>query len=262
MSVSVLYLHVIEICISILYLYSLCVLCLYFLPLELRWTTSYICIPRQWGRIKKAERAGCLSGNGREPSYPQLFPPGLLSTTLELALSDVTCCFTFFKFVLRFSREAVSLLYTHTHTHTHTYTYACVLSHISCVGFCATTWTAALQTPLSMGFSRQEYWSGLPCPPPGDPPIPGIEPASLKSHPLAGECFTTSATTYMYIHMCICLYVCIWFIIRQFLWLWRLPSVRWRPRKPGVYREMGTGGVFSSPALKTGELGAWRAGED
>ena len=39
-------------------------------------------------------------------------------------------------------------------------------------------WTVARQAPLSMGFSRQEYWSGLPCPPPGDLPDPGIEPES------------------------------------------------------------------------------------
>jgi len=42
----------------------------------------------------------------------------------------------------------------------------------------ATVWTAAHQAPLSMGFSRQEYCSGLPCPPPGDLPNPGIEPRS------------------------------------------------------------------------------------
>ena len=42
-----------------------------------------------------------------------------------------------------------------------------------------TFWTVAHQTPLSMGFSRQEYWSRLPCPPPGDLPDPGIKPASL-----------------------------------------------------------------------------------
>ena len=40
----------------------------------------------------------------------------------------------------------------------------------------ATPWTEARQAPLSMGFSRQEYWSGLPFPPPGDLPNPGIEP--------------------------------------------------------------------------------------
>ena len=41
-----------------------------------------------------------------------------------------------------------------------------------------TPWKIALQVPLSMGFSQQEYWSGLPCPPPGDLPHPGIKPAS------------------------------------------------------------------------------------
>ena len=55
----------------------------------------------------------------------------------------------------------------------------CVLSHFSPVRFFATLWTVALQAALSMGFSRQEYWSGLPCPPPGDLPDPGIEPMSL-----------------------------------------------------------------------------------
>ncbi|ELR63021.1 hypothetical protein M91_07536, partial [Bos mutus] len=48
--------------------------------------------------------------------------------------------------------------------------------------------------PLSMGFSRQEYWSGLPCPPPGDLLDSGIEPKSLMSPALAGGFFTTSAT--------------------------------------------------------------------
>ena len=44
-----------------------------------------------------------------------------------------------------------------------------------------TPWTVACQAPLSMGFSRQEYWSELPCPSPGDLPNPGIEPASPMS---------------------------------------------------------------------------------
>ena len=48
---------------------------------------------------------------------------------------------------------------------------------------------------LSMGFSRQEYWSGLPCLPPGDFPDPGIEPTSLMYPALGGEFFTTSAPT-------------------------------------------------------------------
>ena len=57
-----------------------------------------------------------------------------------------------------------------------------------------TLWTVARQAPLSMGFSRQAYWGGLPHPPPGDLPNPAIEPTSLTSLALAGGCFTTSAT--------------------------------------------------------------------
>ena len=55
----------------------------------------------------------------------------------------------------------------------------------------ATPWTVACQAPLSMGLSRQEYWSGLPCPSPGDLPNPGIEPTSFVSPALAGGFFTT-----------------------------------------------------------------------
>ena len=56
-----------------------------------------------------------------------------------------------------------------------------------------TLWTVAHQRPLSMEFSRQEYWSGLPLPSPGNLPNPGIEVPSLMSPPLAGGFFTTSA---------------------------------------------------------------------
>ena len=70
----------------------------------------------------------------------------------------------------------------------------CVLSHFSRVQLFAIPWAVACQAPLSMGFSRQEYWSGLPCPPPEDLPNPGIEPTSLMSPALAGGYFTTSAT--------------------------------------------------------------------
>ena len=58
----------------------------------------------------------------------------------------------------------------------------------------ATPRTVARQAPLSMGFSRQEYWSGLLFPPPGNLPDPGIEPGSLRSPALADGFFTTSAT--------------------------------------------------------------------
>ena len=71
---------------------------------------------------------------------------------------------------------------------------ACTLSHFSRVQLSVTPCTIAHQAPPSMGFSRQKYWSGLPCPPPGDFPDPGIEPLSLTSSALAGGFFTTSAT--------------------------------------------------------------------
>ena len=61
-----------------------------------------------------------------------------------------------------------------------------------------TLWTAVCQAPLSMGFSRQEYWSGLPFPPPGDLPDPGIEPVSLKSPVLAGRFFTAQERDFIW----------------------------------------------------------------
>ena len=69
-----------------------------------------------------------------------------------------------------------------------------MLSRLSRVWLFGTPWTVACQAPLSMGVSRQEYWNGLPCPPPGDLPHPGIEPASLMSPALAGRFFTARAT--------------------------------------------------------------------
>ena len=63
-----------------------------------------------------------------------------------------------------------------------------VISHVQLF---VTPWTVAHQAPLSMGFSRQEYWSGLPCSLPGDLPHPGFEPTSLMSHVPIGRFFTT-----------------------------------------------------------------------
>ena len=69
-----------------------------------------------------------------------------------------------------------------------------VRAHAEPLQLCATLWTIAHQAPPSMGFSRQEYWRGLPCPPPGDPSNAGIKPRSFISPALAGEIFTTHAT--------------------------------------------------------------------
>ena len=95
-----------------------------------------------------------------------------------------------------------------------------MLSHFSCVWLFVTLWTVALQAPLSMGFSRQEHWSGLPCPPPGDLPDPGTEPVSLLSAALAAGFFTTSVTweahvnfTRCFISSCLSNYMYINFIL-------------------------------------------------
>ena len=62
---------------------------------------------------------------------------------------------------------------------------------LSPIQLLATPWTIAHKPPLSMGFPKQEYWSGLPFPPPGDLPNPGIEPKSPVFPALAGRFFTT-----------------------------------------------------------------------
>ena len=69
-----------------------------------------------------------------------------------------------------------------------------MLSCLICVQLCVTLWTVTCQASLSMGFSRQKYWNGLTCPPPGDLPSPGIKLVSLVSPALAGGFFATSAT--------------------------------------------------------------------
>ena len=71
---------------------------------------------------------------------------------------------------------------------------ACMLSRSSHVQLFATLWPVACQAPMSMEFSKQEYWSELPCLSPGDLPDPGIESASLTFPALAGRFSTASAT--------------------------------------------------------------------
>ena len=66
----------------------------------------------------------------------------------------------------------------------------CVLSHFSCVWLFATLWIVVSQAPLFMGFSKQEYWRGLPCPPPGDLPDPGIRIRISCVFCFAGRFFT------------------------------------------------------------------------
>ena len=72
--------------------------------------------------------------------------------------------------------------------------HAYVLSNFRRIRLFVTPWTVAHQAPLSMEFSRQEYWNGLPFPSPGDLPVLWIEPASPMSPALVGMFFITSTT--------------------------------------------------------------------
>ena len=74
------------------------------------------------------------------------------------------------------------------------YAAAIAAKSLQYVRLCATLKKAAHQASLSLGFSRQEHWSGLPFPSAGDLPDPGIKPTSLMSPPLAGRFFTTNIT--------------------------------------------------------------------
>ena len=99
--------------------------------------------------------------------------------------SDGHMCPQSFRFHCHWSfRSAWELAFPH----------VCVLSHFSCVWLFVTPWTVARQAPLSMGFPRQEYCSGLTFPPQGDLLDKGIKPSSLMSPALAGRFFTNSPT--------------------------------------------------------------------
>ena len=101
-------------------------------------------------------------------------------------------------------------IYIHTHIHIYTigpcrvpvlYACVCVLRCFSHVHLFVTLWTEACQAPLPMGFSRQEYWSGLSCPPPGDLPNPGIEPECPASPALQADSLLLSH--WMYFISCV-----------------------------------------------------------
>ena len=83
------------------------------------------------------------------------------------------------------------------------YVSTCLLSCFSCVQVCETPWTVTHQVPLCTGFSRQEYWSGLPC------PSPGIKPTSFLSPVSPGRSFTIRATWESDLCVCVCVCVCV-----------------------------------------------------
>ena len=85
-------------------------------------------------------------------------------------------------------------MYTHIYTRVFMHRHTCITTMcvLNCVQFSATPWTVACQAPLSMEFSRQEYWNGRPFPPPGYLPDPGIKSMFLAIPALAGKFFTTA----------------------------------------------------------------------
>ena len=106
----------------------------------------------------------------------------------------------------------------------------CVLSLFSCVWLCAILWTVACQPLLSMGFSRQENWSGSPYPPPGDLPDQGTEPRSpalqadsLLSEPLGKCCVDFCCTTklFCYTHTYILFHVLFHYGLSQDLFFFK-----------------------------------------
>ena len=105
--------------------------------------------------------------------------------TFKIYNPSLSCCATLDKLFNLFELQCFQLSNSFLHN-----VCMCMLSGGQLL---VTPWTVAYQAPLSLGFSRQEYWSGLPFPSPGDLPDPGIEPASLMSPALAGGLFTTES---------------------------------------------------------------------
>ena len=95
--------------------------------------------------------------------------------------------------------------------------HACMLSHFSRVRLFVTPWTVPNQATLSMGFSTQEYWSGLPFPPPGHLPDLGIEPTSFMSPALKGGFFTTGDTWEVQLWIYIYIYIFDYWLHEHFL---------------------------------------------
>ena len=117
-------------------------------------------------------------------SSPQSMHVYVLGWPKKSVLFPVRCYLYVFMYIYTLKSMCV-YIYTHTHTHTHTHIHVCVylsicsmLSHFNCVPLSAALWIVVHQAPLSMGFSTQEYWSGLPWSSPVDLSDSGMEPES------------------------------------------------------------------------------------
>ena len=121
---------------------------------------------------------------------------------------------------------------------------------LSRVQLFATPWTVAYQAPLSMGFSRQESWSGLPYLPPGNLPDPGIKPMSVVSPALAGGFFTLAPPGKLYNAPCVCMCVQSRFSpVQLFATLWTVAYQA--PLSIGFSRQEYWSGL---PCLSPGDL--------
>ena len=150
--------------------------------------------------IRKTQKLGCVPKNFFF-FFPQSeqrngtgmghysFPTPDLSCLAVLEIDHSLCCLSGGKDILKMLFHLEILLNSMAFS-----VCTCRVSCFSHVQLFVMLWTRARQAPLSMGFSIGEYWSGLPCPPPGNLPNPGIEPISLMSPTLAGGFFITSAT--------------------------------------------------------------------
>ena len=111
--------------------------------------------------------------------------------------------------------------------------YACVLSYFSCGQLFPTLWAVALQAPLSMGFSRQEYWSGLPCPLLGILPDPRIKPVSPAAPALQAASLPLSHQGIP--HVCVCVCVCVCVRTQTFINKNRVVVWWWGCEKTGIF---------------------------
>ena len=132
------------------------------------------------------------------PSFPPrwLLSSSLLTSNLQCLLLILTLSSGKFLSLLSLSEQLEDNILKVLLLHLVVYLLLCpftlpVVCSVSCVWLSAALWTVAFQAPLSMGLSRQEYWSGLPFSAPGNLPGPGTEPMSPASPVLAGRFFNT-----------------------------------------------------------------------
>ena len=119
----------------------------------------------------------------------QFFSPRTLNSLL-VSFPNIFRAFFLYLLFLSFCLFFLEFSFTHIQLYMYVYTPVCVLSHFSHIQPFTTLWTVAHQAPLSMGFSRQECWSGLPCPAPEDLSNPGIKHTSVCLSCMAGKFFT------------------------------------------------------------------------